>query len=312
MEGQMMTVQVPEGIVGGQMMIVNAGGAPPPPPQMNPMQPQMPPQMQMQAAPQAMQASAGTAPDLYTTFDPTGKYSVIEQGAFAAAQGLMVPGDGIKSEGGAMISMSPNVIIKTSMDGGCGQACCRCCCLGESFFLSTYDVEAGQGDVLLGPPIPGDVMVLHMDGQQSYKIQKGSFLACDKSIEIKYALQGCCQGLASGEGFIIQEAFGVGRLVLNSYGSIARYDLQPGEVRVVDNGALVAWSGFMQYNIGLASQEGGFMGRLFNSFATGEALVCRFTGPGTVYVQTRSLFATAHRLFPLLPEHKKPKPQSNN
>jgi hypothetical protein len=52
--------------------------------------------------------------------------------------------------------------------------------------------------------------------------------SCDPGIEIGYAIQGCCNGLGSGEGFILLKATGAGRLVLNSYGSIIRYDLAPG------------------------------------------------------------------------------------
>ncbi len=53
--------------------------------------------------------------------------------------------------------------------------------------------------------------------------------------------QGLAKGCCSGLGFFIMEATGTGRLLLNSYGSIIRYDVAPGEVRTIDNGFLVAW-----------------------------------------------------------------------
>jgi hypothetical protein len=37
--------------------------------------------------------------------------------------------------------------------------------------------------------------------------------SCDPSIEIGYTMQGCCNGLGSGEGFVLLEATGAGRLV---------------------------------------------------------------------------------------------------
>jgi uncharacterized protein (AIM24 family) len=49
----------------------------------------------------------------------------------------------------------------------------------------------------------------------------------------------------------------------------------------VDNGHLVAWN--TEYRIEKAG--GGAM----TSMKTGEGMVCRFTGPGTVYIQTRNL-----------------------
>jgi uncharacterized protein (AIM24 family) len=62
--------------------------------------------------------------------------------------------------------------------------------------------------------------------------------------------------------------------------------LQPGEQHIVDNGHLVAWS--CDYSIEKAG--GGSM----TSLKTGEGLVCRFTGPGSIYIQTRNMdeFAT--------------------
>lgn len=49
----------------------------------------------------------------------------------------------------------------------------------------------------------------------------------------------------------------------------------------MDNGHLVAWS--CDYKIEKAG------GASSTSVKTGEGLVCRFTGPGSVYIQTRNL-----------------------
>lgn len=50
-----------------------------------------------------------------------------------------------------------------------------------------------------------------------------------------------------GEGLFVIEARGAGRLVVASYGSIARYDLQPGEKRKIDDGYMVCWSSDMRW-----------------------------------------------------------------
>lgn len=57
--------------------------------------------------------------------------------------------------------------------------------------------------------------------------------------------------------------------------------LQQGEQHIVDNGHLVAWN--CDYTIERAG--GGSM----TSMKTGEGLVCRFSGPGVIYIQTRNL-----------------------
>lgn len=48
----------------------------------------------------------------------------------------------------------------------------------------------------------------------------------------------------------------------------------------MDNGHLVAWN--CDYKIEKAG------GGLFTSMKTGEGAVCRFSGPGTVFIQTRN------------------------
>lgn len=69
--------------------------------------------------------------------------------------------------------------------------------------------------------------------------------------------------------------------------------MQPGEQHVVDNGHLVAWN--MDYKIEKAG--GGFM----NARKTGEGLVCRFQGPGTVYIQTRNVEAFEEYIRSIVP-----------
>jgi uncharacterized protein (AIM24 family) len=88
---------------------------------------------------------------------------------------------------------------------------------------------------------------------------------------------------------------GTGRLVLNAYGSIMRYDLAPGEQRVVDNGMLVAWNSDMTYEIQKAGSS------WWTSIMSGEGLVCTFTGPGTLFLQTRSIVPFAQAVAKHMP-----------
>lgn len=67
------------------------------------------------------------------------------------------------------------------------------------------------------------------------------------------------------------------------------------QVRKIDNGFLVAWHGDMNYTIAKAGKS------LVSSFLSGEGLVTSFTGPGTVYIQTRAIQALAGALRPYLP-----------
>ena len=66
------------------------------------------------------------------------------------------------------------------------------------------------------------------------------------------------------------------------------------QVRKIDNGFLVCWSEHMNYTIGKASKS------LVASFLSGEGFVCTFTGPGVIYVQTRSIIGLASALSPYI------------
>eukprot|EP00884_Botryococcus_braunii_P000952 jgi/Botrbrau1/10858/Bobra.0025s0036.1 len=235
-------------------------------------------------------SAAGAAGAL---FDPTGKYKIQFQGAFAAVEVAVTDQDGCKSDGGALLSLSSNVDFSVKMEGGVGVSICLACCTQQTAFFSHYKLIPGRGlrgDILLAPAVPGEIMLLNLDGGTEWILAKGTFLACDSSVDIGIKVQSFAQGCCSGEGFFIMKASGRGRLILSSYGSIARYDLQAGEVRRIDNGYLVAWSANMQYKIGKAARK------LSTSILSGEGFMTVFTGPGTVFVQTRSLKALADAL----------------
>lgn len=60
--------------------------------------------------------------------------------------------------------------------------------------------------------------------------------------------------------------------------------LADGESYFIDNGHLVAWN--CEYAIERVASGG-----IMSNFSSGEGLACKFTGPGTVYLQTRNLNA---------------------
>ena len=91
-------------------------------------------------------------------------------------------------------------------------------------------MQGQRGDLLLAPAVPGDIMLLHLNGQHNWAIQKASYMAADPTVAVTTKVQGLAQGCCSGEGFFILKGSGVGRLLLNSYGGIIRYELKPGEV----------------------------------------------------------------------------------
>lgn len=57
--------------------------------------------------------------------------------------------------------------------------------------------------------------------------------------------------------------------------------MAPNEQYIVDNDHLVAWN--CKYTIERVASGG-----VLSGMAAAEGLVCRFTGPGTVFIQTRN------------------------
>ena len=62
--------------------------------------------------------------------------------------------------------------------------------------------------------------------------------------------------------------------------------LEEGEKYIIDNGHLVAWN--CPYIIERVSSGG-----IISGIVSGEGLVCKFTGPGTIFLQTRQSAAFA-------------------
>lgn len=219
-------------------------------------------------------------------------YEIFYKGAFAMLKVNLNPGESIKGESGAMVSMSPNIDLKGTADGGIMRGLGRMLS-GETFFFQELTATRGQGEVLLAPPSLGDIEAVELDGSFKLYVQKDGFLAGTSGIEVNTKMQNLGRGLLSGEGFFIVEISGRGTVFLSSYGAIHAINLSAGEEVIIDNGHLVAWPGYMNYTIEKASK--GWL----SSITSGEGLVCRFRGEGVVLVQSRNpkSFATWLKKF---------------
>jgi len=206
-------------------------------------------------------------------------YELLYQGAYALARVDLPAGRMLRAQSDAMVAMSPTVEVAGKMEGGLMGGLGRLVS-GESLFLQTLTAKHGAGSVYFAPASPGDIAAVELDGD-GLIIQKDGFLASTEEVHVNTQIQNLAQGIFSGEGFFILKAEGRGLVFLESYGAIHRLDLGPGEQKIVDNGHLVAWSRSMDYR--LESANIGIVAAL----TSGEAIVCRFQGPGTIYIQTR-------------------------
>ncbi|MGL5354182.1 MAG: TIGR00266 family protein [Clostridium sp.] len=180
-------------------------------------------------------------------------------------------------EAGAMVSMS-DVFEMKAKTGGLSKTLGRMFS-GESMFIQKFTAKR-NGELLLAPKYLGDIEIVKMDGSKKYRLGKSSFLASTSEIDIS-TKSGGISGMFSGEGLIQMEASGKGELFISSYGAIHKKEIAAMETYIVDSNHLVLWDSNTKYNIELASG-------LFGSMVGGEGFVCKFTGPGTVWIQTRN------------------------
>lgn len=223
------------------------------------------------------------------------KYNILYQGAFSLLQVYLEQGETVKAESGAMVAMSPTVDVEGKMEGGILGGLARRVLAGESFFFQTLTARRGAGEVLLAPAALGDIMDVELDGSYSLMVQKDGFLAGSANLEVAAKMQNLAQGLFSGEGLFVVKISGKGLVFVNTYGSIHVINLEQGQEFIVDNSHLVAWPDYMNYRIEKASKG------WISSFTSGEGLVCRFTGPGPVIIQTRNPGGFANWIQGLLP-----------
>lgn len=210
------------------------------------------------------------------------KSEILYPGAFPMVRVYLAAGESIKAESGAMVGASPTIDVESKMEGGFLGALSRKLLTGEKFFFQTLRAARGAGEVLLAPTVPGEIVLFDLDGVNEYLVQKDGFLAGAESVKIESKVQSLSRGLLGGEGFFILRVSGKGQLILNSFGAIHKIELKPDEEYIVDNAHLVAWSATTTYSIERASS--GWV----SSFTSGEGFVCRFRGPGVVFIQSRN------------------------
>ena len=209
------------------------------------------------------------------------EYKILYQDAFPVVQIQLQRGERVKAEYDAMISMSPNFDIDGNIEGGVLSGLGRMLA-GEKFFFQTITAARGPGEVLLAPSTIGGIVDVELDGTYNLMVQKDGFLAGTEGINVATKMQNLMQGFFSGEGFFIVKIAGKGTVFLNSYGAIHPINLEDREEVIIDNNHLVAWPDYMDYEITKAAR--GWV----STFTSGEAVVCRFRGPGTILVQTRN------------------------
>ena len=199
--------------------------------------------------------------------------------SFSTLEVELSPGQSIIAESDAMASMSSNVDIATRLNGGFFTALMRKLFGGESLFINEFRTEGMEkGSLVLTQPTPGDIEVVELSNTSLY-LQPGAFVACDPSVELSLGWAGLASFIG-GEGLFRLKVSGQGRVWIGGYGGIEQVDIK--DNYVVDSSHMLAYEPTVRLSVGLA-------GGIFSSFFGGEGLVTKLSGPGRVYIQSRSM-----------------------
>ncbi|NYT05246.1 MAG: TIGR00266 family protein [Methanomicrobiales archaeon] len=204
------------------------------------------------------------------------------------------PGSSIYAEAGAMVNMSGNIRMKTNVKGGVFKGLKRMI-TGESFFLTEFEAENGEGFVSFAGNVPGKIFPVVLAGGD-FIAQKDAFLCAQEGIDLDVAFtKRIRSGFFGGEGFVLQRFSGTGTAFLHCCGDIVERTLAPGEVVRVETGLVVGFESTVSYDIALA-------GSVKTVLFGGEGLfLTTLTGPGKIIMQSLDIAKMAASLLPYLP-----------
>ncbi len=161
---------------------------------------------------------------------------------------------------------------------------------GETFILNHFTALA-PGRLVLAPTFAGSIERRDLAGG-SVVLRAGAYLASVGDVHMTLRWGGL-RALFAREGLFFLELSGTGSVWFSSYG--AAEALRCDGTLIVDNGHILAFDPQLTFEI--RTPGGGLLGLA----ASGEGLVCEFTGTGTVWVQTRNVQALVSWISPLLP-----------
>ena len=222
--------------------------------------------------------------------DPRGlKFSVQGQPDYAFLTVQIPANQTLKVEASAMATMDTNLAMKTRLRGGLSRFV-----TGESIFINEFTAQGGPGEIGIAPGAPGDLRHVYLENQTIY-LQNSAYVASTSGVAVESKWQGLMKGFFSGESLFLIRCQGQGDLWFSSYGGIIEIDVS--DEYVVDTGNIVAFTEGLEYHV---TKVGGYKSLFFS----GEGFVCRFSGTGRVWIQTRKVGPLVSWVWPFRPAKK--------
>lgn len=222
-------------------------------------------------------------------------HEITHQPDYALLRVRLQAGQVVHAEPAAMATMSTSVALKAGFRGGLGGTLGRAFG-GESLIMNTFTAGPQGGEVTFAPGPAGDIVHYPLRGNRLF-LQRGAYVANSEGVEVTGSWQGA-KGFFSGEGMVLLQARGSGDLFFNSYGAVLPVDVT--DDYYVDTGYIVAFEETLNYQVTV--MPGLRPGARIKSFLFGgEGLVCRFSGQGRVWVQTRTIQPFLAWIYPYRP-----------
>jgi len=209
------------------------------------------------------------------------------------------PNETVIAEAGAMTYLEQDIDFEAKMGDGSGGVMDKLFGIGkrmltgESVFLTHFTNEGHQKrKVAFSAPFPGSVIPLNLaELGEEVICQRTAFLAAAFGTKVDIAFtKRLGSGFFGGEGFILERLRGDGMAFIHAGGTIVRKDLHNETLRL-DTGCLVAFTGDIDYNIGMS---GGLKSMLFG----GEGLfLATLKGTGSVWIQSMPFSRLAEQVL---------------
>jgi uncharacterized protein (TIGR00266 family) len=216
--------------------------------------------------------------------------------AFAFGTITIDPGGEVQVEAGAMAAYSDGVDVETKARGGILAGLKRSVLGGETFFINMFRSQSG-GSVSVAADLPGDMTMIGTDDTHALLVQSGSWIASDPTVDVDTKWGGG-KTFFSGKGLFLLRCTGSGDVLVAAYGGILSRTLDAGQSYTLDTGHVVAFDESVQFSVHKA-------GNWKTTVLGGEGLVTRFTGPGRLWLQTRSQNDLINWIIPRLPQSTK-------
>lgn len=201
-------------------------------------------------------------------------------------------GESVSAQPGAMMLMIGNIKVDTAMQGGFLKGIMRKALGGETLFINKYTAQS-DAIIWFAPSFPGDIEYLPVE--DTFYLMDGAYLAHHGDIDLSVAWRGGKGFMAGGGGLVWLKVSGKGGVWINGFGGLKSLTLQAGQKIVVDNYHIAAVEKSVSWRVKTFGK--GFKNFIFG----GEFFVMELTGPGKIYMQSRTIPSFADIIARLIP-----------